>query len=212
MSKQPDYSFMKTGFNNVISNKPDQPDVENLEVMLALFISNATTNGAKYYELASRNGLTKEDIIYGLRYEVFEFLNRDNIMEELNNIKDEMKEEESDYGIGWTLGWEWYELLDGVEKTGWHWEGDGPEPTNKPTGSPPLDFFEDYEDLIEDEEIDNFTRVSELNVSDENKVFVKKMNDYYDTWDSWIPQNNLEEILKVGIDKAYDVDITSLTQ
>ena len=39
-----DYSFMKTGFNNVISpNQPSPEEIREIEAMLALFISNANS-------------------------------------------------------------------------------------------------------------------------------------------------------------------------
>ena len=89
-----DYSFMKTGFNNVTpQTQPNKEEIREIEAMLALFISNATVNAAKYVELSNRNGVTKEDIIYGLRYEVFEFLNNDNIVEKINNMNQELDEE-----------------------------------------------------------------------------------------------------------------------
>lgn len=92
-----DYSFMKTGFN-MINSKPKLSEEEllNIECLLSLFISNSTVNAAKYVELSNRNGVTKEDLIYGLRYEVFEFLENQNIMEELDNIKNEILDDNSD--------------------------------------------------------------------------------------------------------------------
>lgn len=203
MSKPVDYSFMKTGYNNVVEAKPNEKIMEDLHVMLALFISNATTNGARYAELSQRNGVTKEDIQYGLRYEVFEFLNRDNIMNELENIRQEINSEIiDDYGIGWAPGWEWYDQnLDDVSETGWYWEGDGLPPA-KPSGPPPQEYFEDDDVIVDDEDIDDFKEVNSENVDEKDKEFVKKMNSYFSTWDEWVPQNKLEELLKNAIDKT----------
>jgi len=198
MSKPVDYSFMKTGYNNVIEKTNTKKVIEDLEVMLALFISNATTNGAKYVELSKRNGITQEDIQYGLRYEVFEFLNRDNIKNDLENIKKEIAE---DYGIGWTDGWEWYDQNRGVDKSDWYWEGDGPAP-NKPTAPPPPEFFADSHIIIDDEELDDFKEVDIKNVEEKDKEFVRKMNSYFSSWGDWVPQNKLEELLKNAIDKT----------
>ena len=36
---------------------------------------------------------------------------------------------------------------------------------------------------------------------EENKLFIEKYHNYYDTWDSWEPNTPLEIILKNGIDK-----------
>ena len=92
-----DYSFMKTGFN-MVNSKPklNEDELFNIECLLSLFVSNSTINASKYVELSNRNGVTKEDLIYGLRYEVFEFLENPNIMEDLDNIKNEMLDD-SDY-------------------------------------------------------------------------------------------------------------------
>lgn len=92
-----DYSFMRSGFSNL--NQPD-PRVEefkdNSMILLSLFSANAMQNAAKHVELCGRNGVTKEDVQYGLKYEVFEFLNRANMDEELQKIKEEMDEYDSD--------------------------------------------------------------------------------------------------------------------
>ena len=62
-------------------------------IMLSLFSSNALINGAKYCELCERDGVTKEDLVYGMRYEVFEFLKRDNLMESMDEMAKDYYEE-----------------------------------------------------------------------------------------------------------------------
>lgn len=95
-----DYSFMKTGFSNLNTVDPRIEEFkENAYILMSLFSANATENAAKHAELCKRNGITKEDIIYGLKYEVFEFLKRPNINEELEKIREELEystEEEDD--------------------------------------------------------------------------------------------------------------------
>jgi len=97
-----DYSFMKTGFNNVKSKGLSEEDIENIEILLSLFISNAISNASKYVTHCNRNGVTKEDIQYGLRYEVFEFLNRTTIMDDIKKATQEYNQyldehDDSDY-------------------------------------------------------------------------------------------------------------------
>jgi len=97
-----DYSFMKTGFNNVKSKGLSEEDIENIEILLSLFISNAISNASKYVTHCNRNGVTKEDIQYSLRYEVFEFLNRTTIMDDIKKATQEYNQylddlDDSDY-------------------------------------------------------------------------------------------------------------------
>lgn len=160
-----DYSFMKTGFNNVISpNQPTPEEIREIEAMLALFISNATVNAARYVELSNRNGVTKDDIVYGLRYEVFEFLNNENLVEKINNMNDELDEE--------------YEDEENEEN-------------------------EEDSMIVDDEEIQPFTRISNLdNFTYEDTEFINKMNNYFDGWNDWVPETPLLNILKNAINQT----------
>ena len=86
-----DFSFMKTGVastNSSVSNNTN--DMLNI---LELFASNALKNSSRYVELCGRNGITPEDIKYGLVYEVFEFFNRPNNLQDLRDIESLNKEE-----------------------------------------------------------------------------------------------------------------------
>lgn len=159
-----DYSFMKTGFNNVNPpNNISDKDYKEIESMLALFISNATVNGAKYVELCDRNGVTKEDIIYGLRYEVFEFLHNDNLNQDIQDMNDELDSE-----------------MD-------------------------VDLDEDEIDnvIVDDNEIDPFSRIINLELLNHvDLIFVQKMHNYHDTWNSWIPDTPFLQLLKNSINKT----------
>ena len=60
-------------------------------------------NTAKYVECYQRNGITQEDIVYGVISEVFEFLSSPNLQEsieeslaELNNNEDDEEDENLD--------------------------------------------------------------------------------------------------------------------
>ena len=92
-----DYNFMKSGFNNVIEpNRISDEEKKNIEAMLALFISNATINAARYCELSGRNAVTKTDIEYGLKYEVFEYTNQDNLIDKVYEMNNELDEDDED--------------------------------------------------------------------------------------------------------------------
>lgn len=80
-----DFSFMKTGGSSVNSNNYD--NTKDLLNILELFTSNALKTSSRFVELCGRNGITKEDITYGLIYEVFEFFGRPNNLQELQDIE-----------------------------------------------------------------------------------------------------------------------------
>ncbi len=68
-----DYSFMKTGQSNFIEEKKlSEKEIENIEILLSLFTSNALINASKYVKYSNRNGITSTDILYGLNYTFFD--------------------------------------------------------------------------------------------------------------------------------------------
>lgn len=85
-----DFSFMKSGFNNVSSNKDllDNFDIDFILIMLDLFTVNASKNALKYITICGRNTVTVTDIKYGLIYEIFEFLKNPNILKDLEKMKE----------------------------------------------------------------------------------------------------------------------------
>jgi hypothetical protein len=89
-----DYSFLKSG-GSVLAEpmKMSDKEMEDIEIILGLFISNSIKNAAQYVEYCGRNGITKEDISYSLRYEVFEFLKRPDLLQGIEEIKQEMLNE-----------------------------------------------------------------------------------------------------------------------
>ena len=169
MTNTPDYSFMKSGRS--VLNEPkklSQKEIEDIEIILSLFVSNAMLNASKYVEYCERNGVTKEDVIYGIRYEVFEFLKRPDLMQGIEEIKKE-----------------YYEQFN---------EDDEAEEDE-----------EDEEDensiIVPDEQIENFKRIDEGKINDENKDFINKIHKYYDSWDEWEPKTPIEKILYTSINK-----------
>lgn len=80
-----DYSFMKTGNSSV--KEPDYSFNNNLLNILELFTSNSIKNSARFIQICGRNGITGEDMKYGLIYEVFEFFNRNSNIKDLKEIE-----------------------------------------------------------------------------------------------------------------------------
>ena len=92
-----DYSFLKSG-GSVLAEpmKMSDKEMEDIESILGLFVSNSIKTAAQYVEYCGRNGITKEDIRYSLRLEVFEFLKRPDLLEGIEEIKQEMLNEDED--------------------------------------------------------------------------------------------------------------------
>lgn len=92
--KPNDYSFMKSGFSLMKENKSNDlsnDQLDNIMSMFTMFSSNAVVNAGRYVDLCNRNGITDQDMKNGLIYEVFEFTKRPNFKEEMENIKEEIK-------------------------------------------------------------------------------------------------------------------------
>lgn len=89
-----DYSFMKSGFNNVNTN--DDDNVDNIISILLHFMTNATKSASIYVKHANRNAITPEDIKRALMLEMFLFNKRENVLEEVEKIKEEIKHFEED--------------------------------------------------------------------------------------------------------------------
>lgn len=84
-----DYSFMKTGSNNnniIEDTSLTDSELESIEVLLTLFTSNAISNASNYVKYCNRNGITTTDIIYGLKYEVFEFFKRNTLEKDIESM------------------------------------------------------------------------------------------------------------------------------
>jgi hypothetical protein len=184
-----DYSFMKSGLgsgNESSNSSLSVADLENIEILLSLFISNAITNASKYVTHCGRNGVSKEDINYALKYEVFEFLNNKNINDDiqkatedyhdyLEELESSDEEAEGEYGIGDSSA-------DAAD-------------ANNASSEAEAAF------IIPDEEVDEFARIDPELICDGNREFIEKYHNHFDKWDSWVPYSPLDIILKNAINK-----------
>jgi hypothetical protein len=123
-----------------------------------------------------RNGVSKEDINYALKYEVFEFLNN-------KNINADIKQATEDY----------HEYLEEMND-----ESDDEAEEEASTGT--VDAV-DSAFIIPDEEVDDFARIEASLICDENREFIEKYHNHFDKWNSWQPVSPLDIILKNAIDK-----------
>lgn len=93
---QSDFSFMRSGFNNVVSGDEEQKQQQLLASTLVHFSENAILNATAYIKHAKRNQVTKEDLKRCLMLEVFIFTKRENLQEKIESIVEELYENESD--------------------------------------------------------------------------------------------------------------------
>ena len=84
-----DYSFMKSGFDNL---KRNDDTLENVGSIVMVFMENAIRSADIYVKHAKRTQITPEDIKRGLMLEVFFMKNRPNLMEQCTEMKQKIKE------------------------------------------------------------------------------------------------------------------------
>ena len=91
-----DYSFMKSGFNNLVSN--DTEDLEqNVTILVATFATEGLKHATRYItHHKTRNKITAEDIKRGMMLEVFLFNNRPDLLDKFDEIKALIAEEEDE--------------------------------------------------------------------------------------------------------------------
>ena len=90
-----DYSFMKSGFDNLVHEDP----TENIASIVLVFMENAVKSAAIYVKHAKRNAITPEDIKRGLMLETFFIKQRPNMLEQCEEMKKTINKilEEEDY-------------------------------------------------------------------------------------------------------------------
>ena len=78
-----DYSFMKSGFDNLVQEDP----TENIASIVLVFMENAIKSADIYVKHAKRNSITAEDIKRGLMLETFFIKQRPNMLEQCEEMK-----------------------------------------------------------------------------------------------------------------------------
>jgi len=89
-----DYSFMKSGFNNLAQDNTDY--IQNLSSILVAFTENAMKTASKYVKHCKRSHITSEDLKRGLMMELFVFSQRENLQTQVESIKKYLFEEEEE--------------------------------------------------------------------------------------------------------------------
>ena len=90
-----DYTFMKSGHDNLISNELTE-EQENMISIIIGFTENAMKTAAKYTTHSGRKVVLPEDIKRSMMLEMFVFNKRENILSQLESIRKEIFEDSSD--------------------------------------------------------------------------------------------------------------------
>lgn len=95
MDRNTDFSFMKSGFNNLVE-QPKEQDKEQLLVVASIvttFVDKAMHTADLYVNHAKRNTITREDIKLCLMYETFKFMDRKDVQSSVENWKQILEKE-----------------------------------------------------------------------------------------------------------------------
>lgn len=90
-----DFSFMKSGFNNIQSNEENEEMEKNVVGTIVHFTENALKTAGFYVKHSGRKIITREDIKRSFMLEVFLFYNRQNLTENIEKIVQELYEDDS---------------------------------------------------------------------------------------------------------------------
>jgi len=93
MADKEDFTFMKSGFNN-LDRKDDT--VENVAAIVLNYMANALQSASVYIKHSKRNAITKEDIKRGFMLEVFFMNQRQDTLEKCHEMKQKINKIISD--------------------------------------------------------------------------------------------------------------------
>lgn len=103
MDRNTDFSFMKSGFNNLIQpdTNPDPDMVTFIQSLVLSFTECALDKAAIYVQYSGRQMITPQDIKQALKYETFIFLDENNLDERMQKwkefVEDPPEDSDSEY-------------------------------------------------------------------------------------------------------------------
>ncbi len=112
-----DYSFMKSGFDNVQDAVDEEEMKQNMVALILAFTEGAITTAGKYTIHSGRRGVTPEDLKRGMMLEMFFFKKRPGVVEQAEKIKQELFTEEEEEGLDEPLAVNEEDLEDFTEST-----------------------------------------------------------------------------------------------
>ena len=173
-----DYSFMQSGLTGDY-NPMASFNTEDLILLLGVFAKNAIIKASRHVKLCGRNGVTKKDMEYALKYEVFDFLDNPDVFAEISRIRNAIQEEE--------LEDEEYESEEDPEEE----TGIAEELTDAIIG----------DNVVPDDEIQEYTEISPETASIEDQEFLRNFYRYAETWNTWEPNGPIESALHGAINR-----------
>lgn len=214
MASNNDFSFMRSGAGSEgSSHSPLGISEEEVKQLLGLFISNALITATKYSKFCKRNGVTKEDINLGLKYEVREFFERSSLMDDIKEIQEDyarMEEEEPikfkveyiDNRVGTIEESEMFDTEEAAEEFICEHEKYSHYAEFTIVELTESDLMMD-EVTAQDSEIELFTKITPEQIRElsiEDRQFVAKIHSHESSWEHWQPETPLHIILKNGIE------------
>jgi hypothetical protein len=213
MASNEGYGFMRSGGGQP-SSSTNMMDEHEIKQILSLFISNSLITATKYSKFCKRNGVTKDDINLGLKYEVREFFERNTLVEDLNEIQEEYTRMENEEPIKFKV--EYVDTRVGtIEESDVFDDEDAAEEFI--CEQEKYDYYTEFtiveltesdllmDDMIaEDSEIDEFKKISLSQIREltrDDIQLVGKIHRHDESWSSWEPETPLHSILKNGIEK-----------
>ena len=178
-----DYSFMQSGLTGDY-NPMASFNTEDLILLLGVFAKNAIIKASRHVKLCGRNGVTKKDMEYALKYEVFDFLDNPDVFAEISRIRNAIQEEELEDDD------EEYESEEELEETEEE-TGIAEELTDAIIG----------DNVVPDDEIQEYTEISPETVSIEDQEFLRNFYRYAETWNTWEPNGPIESALHGAINR-----------
>ena len=181
-----DYSFMQSGlsgdYNPMASISP-----QDLILLLGVFSKNAIAKASRHVKLCGRNGVTKKDMEYALKYEVFDFLGNPDVFEEINRIKNAIQSEiEQEEELEEDEELEDEELEEQEEET-----GIAEELTDAIVG----------DNVVPDIEVQEYSQIDPETVDVQDREFLRNYYRYAETWNTWQPETPMEATLYSAINR-----------
>jgi len=210
----PDYSFMRSG--TTASNSTNAfADISQEELMqlINLFISNAMIAGVKYSTFCGRDGATKTDLDYGLKYEVCKFFERSTLIDDFREIKQDYEDMQNEVPIKFKITYfdsntctdeeveDYFSSEEAVDdyidnKLGDHCK----EITLVELTESDLKM----EEMISHDELMPFTKINDEqynSLSDDDRKMVDEIHSTYEQWDNWEPQLPIQQMMKDVVSK-----------
>ena len=175
-----DYSFMKSGSGNVSGTFELSDDFkEDISILMSYFIEKSAEVAAKYSNYCGRNGVTKKDLEYGMKYQVFEIGGN---LAEIDRIREEFREDMENC-----------ECEEYIDDDGTPMDYTCEYCLNKDKEAGIDDM------IVPDHEIDEFEIISGDKINESNREFINKVHCCYLKFPDWEPETLISQKLKEAI-------------